>query len=141
MDQPTVDGVNPYVVAPAPRRAGVTVALSGTGGDEVFWGYRHLRHGAWLEGVGRMMTSLPGRARRGVVRAARYGARVMPRGALDRLDYLERSSPSGMYLMVRGLYGPGQVRNLLGLGAADLDGHGPVFSPNSAHSARADGHG
>jgi hypothetical protein len=36
------------------------------------------------------MAALPGRAPR-VVRAARYGgARVMPRGALDRLDYFAR---------------------------------------------------
>jgi len=35
MDQPTGDGVNTYVIARAVRRAGITVALSGLGGDEV----------------------------------------------------------------------------------------------------------
>lgn len=141
MDEPTVDGVNTYVVAAAARREGVTAVLSGTGGDEVFWGYRHLRHGAWLEGAGRVMAALPGRARRGVIRAARYGgARVMPRGALDRLDYFERPSPSGVYLMVRGLYGAGQVRDLLGIGAAELDAYGPPFAADGAPPARAAGH-
>jgi asparagine synthase (glutamine-hydrolysing) len=38
LDQPTVDGVNSYFVSWAARR-GVTVAISGTGGDEVFAGY------------------------------------------------------------------------------------------------------
>lgn len=38
LDQPTVDGVNSYFVSLAARR-GVTVAISGTGGDELFAGY------------------------------------------------------------------------------------------------------
>ena len=38
LDQPTVDGVNSYFVSMAARRR-VTVAISGTGGDELFAGY------------------------------------------------------------------------------------------------------
>jgi asparagine synthase (glutamine-hydrolysing) len=38
LDQPTVDGVNSYFVSWAARQA-VTVAISGTGGDEMFAGY------------------------------------------------------------------------------------------------------
>lgn len=38
LDQPTVDGVNSYFVSMAARSA-VTVAISGTGGDELFAGY------------------------------------------------------------------------------------------------------
>src|SRR4030095_2710893 len=38
LDQPTVDGVNSYFVSMVARRA-VTVAISGTGGDELFAGY------------------------------------------------------------------------------------------------------
>ena len=38
LDQPSVDGVNSYFVSLAAREA-VTVAISGTGGDELFAGY------------------------------------------------------------------------------------------------------
>ena len=39
MDQPTIDGLNTYVVAGAVHRAGGKVALSGLGSDELFGGY------------------------------------------------------------------------------------------------------
>jgi asparagine synthase (glutamine-hydrolysing) len=40
MDQPTIDGVNTYFVAKAAKQAGVKVALSGVGCDELLGGYR-----------------------------------------------------------------------------------------------------
>ncbi len=39
MDQPTGDAINTFVVSHAARAAGLTVVLSGVGGDELFGGY------------------------------------------------------------------------------------------------------
>ncbi|MET3120949.1 asparagine synthase (glutamine-hydrolyzing) [Oxalobacteraceae bacterium GrIS 2.11] len=39
MDQPSYDGVNTYFVSKATHEAGLKVALSGLGGDELFGGY------------------------------------------------------------------------------------------------------
>lgn len=39
MDFPSVDGINSYIVSKATKNAGITMALSGLGGDELFAGY------------------------------------------------------------------------------------------------------
>jgi len=43
MDQPSIDGFNTFVISKAAKSAGLTVALSGLGGDELFAGYPSFR--------------------------------------------------------------------------------------------------
>lgn len=59
LDQPSVDGTNSYLVSRAARQ-GVTVAISGTGGDELFAGYPWFAQMAQYEAQG-SPSSLPGR--------------------------------------------------------------------------------
>lgn len=43
LDQPSVDGLNTFIIAWAVRQHGMKVALSGLGGDEMFAGYKTFR--------------------------------------------------------------------------------------------------
>lgn len=64
MDLPTMDGVNTFFVSRETRAAGVKVALSGLGGDEVFAGYSSFRTVPRLERFGKAWKSLPRSLRR-----------------------------------------------------------------------------
>jgi asparagine synthase (glutamine-hydrolysing) len=66
MDHPSGDGPNTYVVSRATRNAGITMALSGLGGDELFAGYDVFRRARefdkkeWLNVFPRIARSLGG---------------------------------------------------------------------------------
>jgi asparagine synthase (glutamine-hydrolysing) len=51
IDQPTMDGINTFIVSGAVKNAGITVALSGLGGDELFAGYPSFRRALKLNSM------------------------------------------------------------------------------------------
>lgn len=73
LDQPTGDGINTYYASHAARTGGVTVALSGLGGDELFGGYPSFRNtpriARWLPA----WRSLPRFARAPILRRLQAG--------------------------------------------------------------------
>jgi len=143
MDQPTNDGVNTYFVSKAARQAGLKVVLSGLGGDEVFWGYRHY---SWLEGQVpwlRMLAGLPKLLRRTVLAASGLYGQATGQERWRRLGYL-RNQPTigGLYLMTRGFFPAAQVSQLLGVSPAEvgkLVEEALAAGPPAALGTRTDG--
>jgi asparagine synthase (glutamine-hydrolysing) len=108
-DQPTVDGFNTYVVSRAARRAGLTVALSGLGGDELFGGYASFRDVPRAASLRRLLPfslRLPEQAR---TLATRFGGR----GVAKAIELLARpASTEGAYLLRRELLFPAERKAL-----------------------------
>ena len=66
MDQPTIDGINTWLVSAKARAAGVKVALTGLGADEMFAGYSNFRRIPRMERAAARFGKLPSAVRKPV---------------------------------------------------------------------------
>ena len=113
MDLPTIDGINTYFVAQKTRAAGVKVALSGLGGDEMFGGYSSFRTVPRLEQFSNMAGNIP-RVVRGTL--ANMFAALAPASDQNRkLAALGRNGGGIIhpYFVSRMLFTPEQLETLL----------------------------
>jgi asparagine synthase (glutamine-hydrolysing) len=101
MDQPTIDGLNTYLVSYAAAKLGLKVALSGLGGDELFGGYPSFRDVPRLTRWARLSKLQPiGKAIQRTLRAM-----ALP-GMPPKLPglFTHSTSLATAYLLRRGLY-------------------------------------
>ena len=139
MDQPSIDGVNVYFVSKVTAGAGLKVALSGLGGDELFAGYpsfrdvpalrRRLGWAAAVPGLGRLARAVATPITRRVS-SPKYA------GLIEYADSLPRA-----YLLRRALFMPWEVPlpgDILRQGLADLalDGHMAATAPSGSDRQR-----
>lgn len=108
-DQPSMDGLNTYFVSQVTRSEGLSVALSGLGGDEVFGGYGGHSRQLLAERAAAAVRLMPRPARHALASAVSAVARTETgRRFVDLLT--TRSHP---YFLTRQVFNRAQIDSLL----------------------------
>jgi len=125
-DRPGVDGLNTYIVCASIKQAGITVALSGGGADEIFGGYSHFQRIPALYQRLRHFAALPSAFRRSLAYAAgSLSSRNRRERAMDLVSHLD--SPLDVLLWNRRIFSNSQLADF-GVRPNDL-GLSPHYLP------------
>ena len=104
MDQPTVDGINTYMISQAAKNIGLKVALSGLGGDELFAGYNSFSIVPRLNKIKKVLNFLPTGLRK---QLSNIASRLMPPSDKStKLNHLIKNQYNGahVYFLFRALF-------------------------------------
>jgi asparagine synthase (glutamine-hydrolysing) len=116
LDQPSMDGINTYFVSWAAKQAGLKVALSGLGGDEVFGGYSTFKRTPHLQRIASLGSHVPDSLRAAMAAVVTgAGDGFAPGDAARKIAALwnDPESLPDTYFFSRALFTPPQVSALL----------------------------
>ncbi|KXF78720.1 hypothetical protein ATN84_02785 [Paramesorhizobium deserti] len=111
LDQPSIDGLNVYVISKAARERGIKVALSGQGGDELFGGYSTFRDVPMLQRMMRPISALPPALRRRLAEIATIGRSASTKAKASAIAGCDGDLVS-LYMQRRRLMTPAQLSRL-----------------------------
>jgi asparagine synthase (glutamine-hydrolysing) len=113
MDQPTIDGLNTFLIARQTRAAGIKVALSGLGGDELFAGYSNFHDVPLMERFDRFWGRFPSILRQPLVNMFSSLSADTDRNRKLTALGSERGKALHPYFLARALFTPEQCDSLL----------------------------
>ena len=120
MDEPTMDGINTFIVSRAVKSAGITVAISGLGGDELFAGYPSFRRALRFNAMSA--------ASKRVLRAAAGVGKFAFNGSVQRHKFWQLVSsegrPEDVYGISRQLFSTNAVTQMTARDVCDQSSNG-----------------
>ncbi|WP_439697082.1 asparagine synthase (glutamine-hydrolyzing) [Mucilaginibacter sp. AW1-7] len=108
MDMPTTDGINSWFISKYAHDDGLKAVLSGVGADEYFGGYPSFNR---IRYIGRLKNIPP--------RLFSAVAHLLP-DPYKKLTFLASDHPLADYLLLRGLFSPGDIARVLDISAREV---------------------